>query len=62
MNVLIGLILIGVYGYIGWRFWRGFNRTTFSQGRLYLTALWPMFLITNRAYRQNFTKALKGSR
>ena len=60
MEVLLGLVLLVGYGYGGWRFWRGFHRTNFSQGRLYLTLLWPVFLLTNKSYRKNFTRALKG--
>ncbi len=57
---LFGFIALGVYVWGGWKFWTGFNRTNFSEGKLYLTALWPVFLITNKGYRQNFNKALKG--
>jgi hypothetical protein len=60
MIQLLGLVALIVYGVGAWRFWRGFHRTNFSQGRLGLTVLWPAFLIANRSYRQNFSKALKG--
>lgn len=59
MSSLIGLLLVGVYVYGFWKFWTGFNRTNFSQGRLYLGLLWPVLLL-NGSYRKNFTKALKG--
>ena len=59
MNLLILLALV-VYGGGVWKFWRGFNRTNFSSGRLHLSLLWPIFLITNKSYRQNFNRALKG--
>jgi hypothetical protein len=49
-----------VYGYGVWKFWTGFNRTNFSNGRLHLSLLWPVFLIANKSYRQNFNRALKG--
>jgi hypothetical protein len=39
---------------------KGFHRTNFSQGRVSLTLLWPIFLMANKSYRQNFGKALKG--
>lgn len=58
---LIVLVLLIVYGAGAWRFWRGFHRTNFSQGRLNLTLLWPIF-IANKSYRENFSKALKGGR
>lgn len=60
MGSLVGIILVVVYGVGVWRFWNGFNRTNFSQGRLYLSLLWPVLLLSNKSYRQNFTKALKG--
>ncbi|MEO0534253.1 MAG: hypothetical protein AAF215_10355 [Cyanobacteria bacterium P01_A01_bin.123] len=60
MKFLLVLVLVVGYGYGAWRFWRGFHRTNFSQGRLYLTLLWPMFLLTNKSYRKNFSRALKG--
>jgi hypothetical protein len=59
MNLLILLALL-VYGGGVWKFWAGFNRTNFSSGRLHLSLLWPVFLITNKSYRQNFNRALKG--
>lgn len=49
-----------VYVYGVWKFWAGFNRTNFSNGRLHLSLLWPVFLISNKSYRQNFNRALKG--
>ncbi len=56
------LVFVAAIAYIfgAWRFWAGFHRTNFSQGRLGLTLLWPLYLITNKSYRQNFGKALKG--
>jgi hypothetical protein len=59
MSGLIGFLLVVTYGAGAWKFWNGFNRTNFSQGRLYLTLLWPAFLFS-KSYRQNFMKALKG--
>ncbi|MEL6247916.1 MAG: hypothetical protein AAFY78_00755 [Cyanobacteria bacterium J06648_16] len=61
MPGLIGLVVLGGYGYVAWRFWSGFRRTNFSQGRLYLTLLWPVFVVASAGYRQNFSRALKGS-
>lgn len=51
---------LGIYGYGVWKFWRGFDRTNFSSGRLHLALLWPVFVIANKSYRQNFQRALKG--
>jgi hypothetical protein len=56
---IFGFLALIIYGGGIWKFWTGFNRTNFSQGRLYLTLLWPV-LVFNKSYRQNFTKALKG--
>lgn len=61
MSTLIWIVVLGVYGIGAWKFWTGFNRTDFSTGKAYLTLLWPVFLIANKAYRRNFTKAIKGS-
>ena len=59
MTTLLSLLLLGTYEGGLWKFWSGFRRTNFSQGRIYLGLLWPV-LIVNKSYRQNFTKALKG--
>ncbi|WP_008317912.1 hypothetical protein [Leptolyngbya sp. PCC 6406] len=60
MPQLIGIVLLIGYGVGAWRFWKGFHRTNFSGGRLTMTALWPILLVVNKSYRQNFNKALKG--
>jgi membrane-bound metal-dependent hydrolase YbcI (DUF457 family) len=60
MSGLLGFAAIAVYVWGAWKFWAGFNRTNFDQGRFHLTLLWPVFLISNKSYRQNFTRALKG--
>ena len=65
MNVLIPIILAGLYVGGAWKFWTGFERTSFErsfENRLYLSLLWPVLLIANKSYRQNFSKALKGSK
>jgi hypothetical protein len=59
MGTLIGIVLAGIYVGGIWKFWTGFRRTNFSQGRVYLALLWPV-LVFNKPYRQNFNKALKG--
>jgi hypothetical protein len=58
MNFLVFLAVVVYVGGI-WKFWTGFRRTNFSQGKLYLSLLWPV-LLASKSYRQNFTKALKG--
>jgi membrane-bound metal-dependent hydrolase YbcI (DUF457 family) len=60
MSGLLGFAAIAVYAWGAWKFWNGFNRTNFEQGRIHLTLLWPVFLIANKSYRQNFNRALKG--
>ncbi|HBB34908.1 MAG TPA: hypothetical protein DDZ80_28335 [Cyanobacteria bacterium UBA8803] len=60
---LLVLILLGIYGYGVWKFWKGFERTNFSRSlinRISLSLLWPALYVTNKSYRKNFTKALKG--
>jgi membrane-bound metal-dependent hydrolase YbcI (DUF457 family) len=60
MQFLVGFALIAIYVGGVVKFWQGFHRTHFSQGRIYLSLLWPVLLIANRSYRQNFNRALKG--
>lgn len=60
---MIKLLIVAaavVYVWGAWKFWTGFNRTNFSSGRVHLALLWPVFLIANKSYRQNFNRALKG--
>lgn len=59
MELLI-LALLGVYGGGAWKFWTGFNRTNFSEGKVKFTVLWPLFLVMSKSYRNNFNRALKG--
>jgi hypothetical protein len=60
MGYILVLIGLGLYGWGAAKFWGGFRRTNFTENRLILTALWPVLVIANRSYRQNFQKALKG--
>ena len=57
---LVAIIALAFYGAGAWKFWTGFNRTDFSTGKVYLTLLWPAFMVSSKAYRHNFTRALKG--
>jgi hypothetical protein len=64
MKALVLLVIFGIYGYGAWKFWKGFERTNFSRSlpnRITLSLFWPVLVIANKSYRQNFTKALKGS-
>ncbi|NBO32166.1 MAG: hypothetical protein EBV05_11400 [Cyanobacteria bacterium WB6_1B_304] len=56
------ILVVLVVVYIGgiYKFLNGFNRTNFTSGRLPLALFWPVLLIVNKSYRQNFNKALKG--
>lgn len=60
MYTLLAIVVVGIYGWGVWKFMSGFNRTNFSNNKLPLAVLWPILLVTNRSYRQNFQKALKG--
>ncbi|HEY9761361.1 MAG TPA: hypothetical protein V6D07_02485 [Trichocoleus sp.] len=60
MSTMVTILVLAIYGGGAWKFWKGFHRTHFSQGKLHLTLLWPIFLLLNKSYRQNFNRALKG--
>ncbi|BAZ16976.1 hypothetical protein NIES4071_88540 [Calothrix sp. NIES-4071] len=63
MGSFFGVIFMIVYVSGIWKFWNGFERTNFQRSlpnRLSLSLLWPVLLITNKSYRRNFRKALKG--
>ncbi|MDJ0846326.1 hypothetical protein [Crocosphaera sp.] len=63
MGQLIALIVFGIYILGIWKFFSGYNRTNFNRQlptKLMLSLLWPVLLVVNTSYRQNFTKALKG--
>ncbi|MBE9177630.1 hypothetical protein IQ268_03435 [Oculatella sp. LEGE 06141] len=57
---LLGFAALVVYVGGIWKFWTGFHRTNFSSGKLYLALMWPVLLASNKSYRQNFNRALKG--
>jgi hypothetical protein len=59
MGTAVGIVLAVVYAGGIWKFWKGFKRTNFTEGKLRLALLWPVLLV-NKSYRQNFNKALKG--
>lgn len=63
MTKLFILGLIAGYLYGAWKFWKGFERTNFTPNlpnRIGLALLWPALFVTNKSYRRNFKKALKG--
>ena len=57
---LIGLAAIAAYLGGVWKFWTGFHRTNFSEGKVYLSLLWPVLLVAKKSDRQNFNRGLKG--
>ncbi|MGK7926596.1 MAG: hypothetical protein AB4290_15380 [Spirulina sp.] len=60
---VFGVIAVVVYGVGIWKFWRGYQRTNFQPGftnRVMLALCWPVLVVANKSYRQNFQKALKG--
>jgi hypothetical protein len=63
MLKVLGFVAIVVYGVGIWKFWKGYQHTNFQPGvtnRIMFSLLWPVLLATNKSYRQNFQKALKG--
>lgn len=60
MGTIIGLVLVILYLTGSWKFWSGFARTDYVHSRFLLTILWPV-MMTNKTYRQNFARALKGN-
>ncbi|MEM8831692.1 MAG: hypothetical protein AAGE96_20380 [Cyanobacteria bacterium P01_G01_bin.19] len=63
MPHLIGFILFVVYVGGIWKFLSGYRRTNFNSGlpgKVTMALLWPVLLVTNKSYRRNFQKALKG--
>lgn len=60
MSGLIGLVALFIYAGGAFKFWTGFRRTNFDNGKVYLSLLWPVFFITNKSYRENFNRTLKG--
>jgi hypothetical protein len=60
MPTLLVLLLVSIYGGGAWKFWAGFKRTNFSEGKVKLTLLWPLLLASSKSYRENFNRALKG--
>lgn len=62
MKLLAIALIVGYFAGM-WKFWRGFRRTNFNPNlpnRIILSLLWPVLIIANKSYRQNFQKALKG--
>ena len=65
MGSLVTIVLLALYVGGVWKFWRGFEQTNFVKSfdnRLRLSLLWPALFVSNKSYRQNFTRALKGSK
>ncbi|MGK7956832.1 MAG: hypothetical protein AB4063_16520 [Crocosphaera sp.] len=65
MSNIIAVIVLGIYLLGIWKFVSGYNSTNFNRQiptKLMLSLLWPVLLVVNTSYRQNFTKALKGGK
>ena len=63
MVTLIPYIILVIYLAGIWKFIQGYHCTNFSRQlptKLMLSLLWPILVIANDSYRQNFQKALKG--
>jgi len=63
INWIVVILLLVVYGAGCWKFWQGFRLTNFDpslMNRIMLSALWPILLASNKSYRKNFQKALRG--
>ena len=63
MPQFIGFLLLVVYVGGIWKFLSGYRLTNFNSGlpgRITLALLWPVLLASNKSYRRNFQKALKG--
>ncbi|KAJ8902720.1 hypothetical protein NDN08_006040 [Rhodosorus marinus] len=53
-------VLIGGYGYMAYRFARGFRSTTYQQDyRIPLAMFWPFLFAVNGSFRKNFLTAIK---
>eukprot|EP00871_Galdieria_phlegrea_P002423 jgi/Galph1/3181/GphlegSOOS_G1846.1 len=53
-------LVLGFYGYLGFRFFAGFDSTTYNKNsRVILTLLWPIMFLANERFRDNFKKALR---
>ena len=63
MKIIIILLVGGIYFWGINKFWNGFRRTNFDPSlpnRLILSLLWPVLIVVNKPFRQNFQKALRG--
>ncbi len=63
MPKLIVLMLLVVYAGGVWKFVSGYRYTNFGPSlpeKVALALLWPVLLASNKSYRRNFRKALKG--
>lgn len=55
-------ILISTWLFGAYRFYRGFNRTPYqSSFRVPLAVAWPLLIIVNGSYRQNFMRSIRAA-
>lgn len=61
MAQVFAVLGVMVYGWGAWKFLQGFEHTSYAAGSgVPLALLWPLLLLVNRSFRQNFQKALRG--
>lgn len=52
--------VLGAWIYGGYRFFKGYRATSYqSSFRIPLALTWPIFMIVNGRFRENFFKALR---
>jgi len=59
MFKVIPVLLLIVYVWGAWKFIKGFKNTSYGQNSVLLALFWPILIIGNRSFRQNFQKALR---
>jgi len=60
MLKVISVLFLIAYVWGAWKFIKGFKHTNYSQNSLLLALFWPILMVGNRSFRQNFQKALRG--
>lgn len=55
-------LVLAAWGYGAYRFYQGFNRTSYqSSFRIPLALAWPLLFAINPSYRKNFTRSITGA-
>lgn len=59
---LLSFSLFCGWAFGAYRFFRGYNRTSYEPGfKAPLAALWPVLVVVNKNYRSQFTRSIKAS-